>query len=156
MKKTIKPYLQSSCLAGMLSLLTINTGSAQEIDYSKTLPQNVFPTPILNPMADKTWGEPAITWHNGEYFMIYDIIQVSGPLCLMTSRDRIYWKEEGPILTPGEGCRNFACCDIRRFSPDGPYIMNYDAYVDTVGNIWETWFAKSHNLRNWKKIEKDS
>jgi hypothetical protein len=127
------------------------TALADEVDYTKTTPQNVFATPILNPMAEHAYGEPAIAWHDGEYFLVYDHIGVEGgPAGLMTSTDGVYWREEGSVLlpNPGEGC--VACLDIRRFKANGPFVMNYDAKVE---GEWVTRFATSHDLRRWEKLD---
>jgi hypothetical protein len=124
--------------------------SARAIDYSKTRPQNVFATPILNPMPEKTHGEPAITWHDGEYVLVYDFAIDGGPACLMTSTDGVYWREEGAILWPIPGERCIECPDLRQCQPDGPFVLSYDAHPKGT-HIRR--FAISHDLRHWKKLD---
>jgi hypothetical protein len=141
------PYLTSLIFA--LAVLPV-CGRAGDVDYSKTRPQNVFPTPKLNPMAERAWGEPAIAWHDGEYCIIYDTFPVEGgPACLMTSRDGVYWREEGAVLWPLAGEQCIECPDIRRFEPNGPFVINYDARVD---GRKATRFAISRDLRHWEKL----
>src|ERR1044071_4709598 len=100
------PLVLLSCFIGVAvphAVLAADATQGQpaaKFDYSKLKPQNVFATPINAPYADVAWGEPAIAWDNGEYFLIYDDFVDGAPANLMTSRDGVYWKEEGPVLYP--------------------------------------------------------
>lgn len=116
--------------------------------------QNVFASAIQAPMADKAYGEPAIVWHEGEYFLIYDTFgAANGPACLMTSKDGVYWKEEGAILYPDpdhdDGC--IECPDLRQYTSDGPFVLSYDAKVKGTSHHVRR-FAISGDLRNWEKV----
>lgn len=115
--------------------------------------QNVFAAPRQAPEADLAYGEPAIAWHAGEYFLIYDNFNVpNGPACLMTSKDGVYWKEEGAILYPDadhdDGC--IECPDLRQFTPGGPFVLSYDAKLKNRDSHVRR-FAVSDDLRHWKK-----
>lgn len=100
--------------------------SADDNDTMST----IFPTPIRNPMADRTWGEPEIVFHDNSYFLIYDTFPVQGgPACLMTSPDGVHWREEGAVLWP-ENPICIECVSIRRYQDDGPFVLSYDAHVD--------------------------
>jgi hypothetical protein len=116
--------------------------------------QNVFATAIQAPLAEKAYGEPAIAWHNGEYFLIYDTFgAANGPACLMTSKDGVYWREEGAILYPDadhdDGC--IECPDLRQFAPGGPFVLSYDAKLKGTQHHVRR-FAVSDDLRHWKKL----
>lgn len=116
--------------------------------------QNVFAAPRQAPEADLAYGEPAIAWHAGEYFLIYDNFNVpNGPACLMTSKDGVHWKEEGAILYPDadhdDGC--IECPDLRQFTPGGPFVLSYDAKPKGRDHHVRR-FAVSDDLRHWKKV----
>ncbi len=117
--------------------------------------QNVFAAPRQAPEADLAYGEPAIAWHAGEYFLIYDNFDVpNGPACLMTSKEGVYWKEEGAIHYPDadhdDGC--IECPDLRQFTPGGPFVLSYDAKLK--GRDYHVRrFAVSDDLRHWKKVD---
>ncbi len=151
----------SQLLACAVSLIAQQT-TASAVESPEVTPegrvvgapyQNVFATPIKAPSAEGAWGEPAIAWHNGEYFLIYDHFNVpNGPACLMTSKDGVYWKEEGAILYPSadhdHGC--IECPDLRQFEPDGPFVLSYDAKVEGRAHVRR--FAVSDDLRHWEKV----
>ncbi len=59
-------------------------------------PQDVFFSPTFE--AEKAWGEPAVNFHEGKYYMIYDYFPHPLGFCLATSDDGVYWKEIGPVF----------------------------------------------------------
>lgn len=117
--------------------------------------QNVFAQAMHVPGAEYAYGEPTIVWHEGEYFLVYDTFGMeNGPACLMTSKDGVYWKEEGAILYPDpdhdDGC--IECPDLRQYTPDGPFVLSYDAKLKGTQHHIRR-FAISYDLRHWEKVQ---
>jgi arylsulfatase A-like enzyme len=112
---------------------------------------NVFASPVDLPDPENIHGEPALAWHDGEFFLFYDLFPSAGPLYLMTSKDGVYWKEEGPALHGDTPEHRVECADIRRFDPDGPFVMSYDTRIGKGEK--QTRFATSRDLRHWEKVK---
>ncbi|MBE0556757.1 MAG: hypothetical protein IH628_05940, partial [Proteobacteria bacterium] len=149
--------LTSLLIAGAVSLKAQQPGPPADTSQWRVegAPyQNVFAQAILAPGAAQAYGEPAIVWHNGEYFLIYDTFGMkNGPTCLMTSKDGVFWKEEGAILYPDpdhdDGC--IECPDLRQYTPDGPFVLSYDAKLKGTQHHVRR-FAVSNDLRKWEKL----
>jgi hypothetical protein len=111
---------------------------------------NVFATPVDLPDPENIHGEPAIAWHDGEFFLFFDMFPSAGPLYLMTSKDGVYWKEEGAVLRGDTPEHRVECADIRRFEANGPFVMSYDTRIGKGEK--QTHFATSRDLRRWEKV----
>lgn len=112
---------------------------------------NVFATPVDLPVPENIHGEPAIAWHDGEFFLFYDLFPATGPLYLMSSKDGVYWREAGPVLHGDTPEHRVECADIRRFDPGGPFVMSYDTRIGKGEK--QTHFAISRDLRHWEKVK---
>jgi hypothetical protein len=156
----VKTKITTSVRLGMAAgLLAVNLSAAEQpdaitrsvVEINKA-PQDVFFSPTWE--AAKAWGEPTVTFHNGNYYMIYDYFPTPLPYGLATSKDGVYWRDAGPVFEKDTDVKDIQCTTVHRFQPDGPWVMLYSFRKGTTP--FRVRFAVSDDLIHWKKLGPDS
>ena len=160
-----KPLLTSLLIAGALTLHAaesqseaktakgkpdITKLSVAEINKVQPPPEGLFPVPFHPGVpSPSSWirGGMFLWWHDGTYYLIHDAFGSSHPLplYLLTSKDGVYWKQEGAYFdkdNPKSGVYN---PEIYKLKPDGPWVIAY-AHDGMVR------FATSDVMKQWKRL----
>jgi hypothetical protein len=115
-------------------------------DTSQRYPK-AFQTIFFSPAQPiNAWGEPSVNWHNGQYFLWWLNWSRPASHSLATSRDGVYWREEGLTFLP-DSDDNFVTgeAEIYRFGHHGPYYKFYHGPKDVS-------IATSCDLVNWQRL----
>lgn len=117
-------------------------------------PQN----PLLSPNPLHPWEalnvfNPAVTWHNGLFHMLYRAqgVDYVSRIGYAVSRDGLTWNRmEGPVLAPHNGPEDCRGVEDPRVTPlDGTFYMTYTAYG---AHSYFPMIARSDNLITWEDI----
>jgi hypothetical protein len=124
--------------------------SAAEINKVQPPPEGLFAVPF-HPGVPKPgswiWGGMFLWWHDGIWYMVYDAYgnQHPLPLYLLTSKDGVYWKQEGAYFDKDNPNKFVANPEIFKLKPDGPFVMAY-AHDGMIR------FATSRDMKQWSRL----
>jgi hypothetical protein len=121
--------------------------SAAEINKVQPPPAGLFPVPFSPQVPipfDWAYGGMFLWWNDGTYYMIYDACVKPLPLYLMTSKDGVYWKQEGAYFDKDEPGKCVYNPEIYKLKPDGPFVM---AYAHDLMR-----FATSYDMKQWTRL----
>jgi hypothetical protein len=116
--------------------------------------QDVFFSPTVEP--EKAWGEPAIWFDRGTYYMIYDYFPHKLGFAMATSKDGVYWKDHGFMFDVDEDADDIECAYVHRFQPGGPWVMQYAFRKRPEHSAFRMRFAVSDDSVHWKKLGAES
>jgi len=120
--------------------------SVAEINKVQPPPDGLFPVPFhpgVPVPSSQIWGGMFLWWNDGTYYLIYDAANAARPLglYLLTSKDGVYWKQEGAYFDKDNPNRPFFNPELYKLRPDGPIVMAYE-------NEGVTHFATSYDMNN--------
>lgn len=124
--------------------------SVAELNQAQPPPSGLFPVPFhpgVPQPSSQIWGGMFLWWHAGTYYMIYDAFSAVNPLpgYLLTSKDGVYWRQEGAYFDKDKPNMPFINPEVYRLKPDGPFVM---AYLH-AGAIR---FATSQDMKQWTRL----
>jgi hypothetical protein len=122
--------------------------SVAEINKVQPPPEGLFPVPFhpQRPQpSSKIWGGMFLWWHDGTYYMSYDAWNNPLPLYLLTSKDGVYWKQEGAWFEKDNPAKVVLNPEIYKLKPDGPFVIAYE-HDDAIR------FATSPDMKQWTRL----
>jgi len=95
-------------------------GQERAFDTTARFPK-LYQTIFFSPTQPNTvWGEPNMTYHDGVYYLWYHFN--NGGMTLATSKDGVYWREEGYTQMPDAGTPSIGESEIFKFDRNGPFV----------------------------------
>ncbi|TSA37449.1 MAG: hypothetical protein D4R65_00830 [Verrucomicrobiaceae bacterium] len=157
----IKTLITSLLISGALTLHAaekpatagrpdITKLSVAEINKVQPPPDGLFPVPFhpgVPVPSSQIWGGMFLWWNDGTYYLIYDAANAARPLglYLLTSKDGVYWKQEGAYFDKDNPNKLVCNPEIYKLKPDGPWVIAYE-------HDGSFSFATSYDMKQWTRL----
>ena len=130
--------------------------SVAELNKAQPPPAGLFAVPFAPQRpspASMIWGGQFAWWNDGTFYLVYDTFgQNKLPYYLITSKDGVYWKEQGAYFDTDSDIdpEKFGVInpEVYKLGKDGPFCMAYT----TCSQIR---FATSFDMKEWTRYGKE-
>jgi|GEM_PF-2187018 len=130
--------------------------SVAELNKAQPPPAGLFAAPFSPQRpspASMIWGGQFAWWNDGTFYLVYDTFgQNKLPYYLITSKDGVYWKEQGAYFDTDSDIdpEKFGVInpEVYKLGKAGPFCMAYT----TCGQIR---FATSFDMKEWTRYGKE-